>query len=285
MRKGLYPVAVMTAISLACLISCGTSKGMEGPELGDRALYDKAQEYIKDEDFKAAVMVLNTIENNFPNSIYYKQARLMKADALFYEDLRSAFIEAEAEYKAYITLYPTSDDLDYVQKQIALCRWSRRRSIKVDPSEVVRAIEEFNIFLKKYPTSKYLADVKTALNDAYNHMAEHEEYVGDYYMKVKKFHAAEKRYSSAFEYCRSQEQKYQLYLKLFTSLEMQDKIEESQALYDKILKEKADTGADSPVIKEIQGRLENLRKKVAAQPKLQKDAKTDLPEKKANISE
>jgi len=285
MKKSLYPIIVLTALSLSCLISCGTSKGMEGPELGDRALYDKAQEYIKDEDFKAAVMVLNTIENNFPNSIYYKQARLLKADALFAEGLRSSFIEAEAEYKAYITLYPTSDDLDYVQKQIALCRWNRHKSIKVDPSEVIRGIEEFNIFFKKYPSSKYVADVKAALNDANNHMAEHEEYVGDYYMKVNKFHAAEKRYAPALEYCRGQEKKYQLYLKLFTSLEMQDKIEESQALYDKLLKEKTDTGTDSPVISEIQRRLENLRKKVAGQPKPPANVKTDLPEKKTDISE
>ena len=72
-------------------------------------------------------------------------------------------------------------------------------------------------------------------------------------------------------------------MKLFTSLEMQDKLEESQALYDKILKEKTDTGVDSPVIKEIQGRLENLRKKIAEKPKPPVKAEKDSPEKKADI--
>lgn len=286
MKKTLLPLIVLSVFSLSWLVSCGMSKGMEGVELGDRALYDKAMEYIKDEDYKAAVMVLNTFENNFPNSIYYKQARLLKADALFTEKLRSSFIEAEAEYKAYMTLYPTSDDLDYVQKQIALCRWNRHRSIKVDPSEVLRAIEEFNIFLKKYPSSKYIPDVTTALAEANDHMADHHEYVGDYYFKIERFHAAEKRYTSALEYAKAQDKKDRLNLKLFLSLEQQDKVEDSQALYDKLLKEKTDGAVvSSAVLNEIQTKLDALRKKVAAKPKPPVKEKAESTDTKADITE
>lgn len=283
MKKIIFPLGIVALFMLAGLISCGVSSGMEGPELGDRALFDKAQEYIKDEDFKAAVLILSTFENNFPNSIYYKQVRLMKADALFAQEIRSGFIEAEAEYKAYMTLYPTSDDLDYIQKQIALCHWNRRRSEKKDPTEVRRAIEEFNIFLKKYPSSKYAPEVKTALEEAKNHIADNEEYIGDFYLNIKKFKAAEKRFVATLEYRFGQEKRYEIYLKLFQALAAQNKLDESLALYEKLTKEKADSGLNSPLFAEIDQILEKLKKDVAIQKLLEKDKKPEEPEKKPDI--
>lgn len=285
MKKMIVHLSVAVLFMIAGLVSCGLPSGSEGPELGDRALFDKAQEYIKDEDYKAAILILTTFENNFPNSIYYKQVRLMKADALFSQDIRSGFIEAEAEYKAYMTLYPTSDDLDYVQKQIALCRWNRRRSEKKDSSEVHRAIEEFNIFLRKYPNSKYSSEVKKSLEEAKNHVADNEEYIADFYLNIDKFKAAENRYTAALEYRAGQEKRYEIYLKLFQALAGQKKLDESLALYEKLTKEKTDSGLNSPLLAEIDQILEKLKKDVALQQLLDKNKKPEENDKKPAESE
>lgn len=285
MKKINLPACIVTLFLLAGLIACSVSSGMESPDIGDRALLDKAKEYIADEDYKAAIMVLTTFENNYPNSIYYKQVRLMKADALFAQEIRSGFIEAEAEYKAYMTLYPTSDDLDYVQKQIAYCHWNRRRSVKKDPSEVHRAIEEMNIFLKKYPSSKYAPEVKTTLDDARNFIADNEEYIGDFYFNIKKYLAAENRYSAALENRIGQEKRFDLYLKLFQSLAGQIKLDEALTLYDKFSKEKADSNIKSPLFTQIDTIMEKLKKDAALQKLLEKNKKPAEKENKMYIDQ
>jgi outer membrane protein assembly factor BamD len=267
-----YGLFILTSMILLLVLSaCGSSAGEEGPELGDRGLYNKGLEYMKEEDYKAAVKVFSTLENNFPNSIFYQQARLGKADSMFLQGYRSVFIEAEAEYKAYLTLYPTANNLDYVQKQIALCHWNRKRSYKNDQTETIKAIEEFEYFLKKYPDSKYLEEVQKYLTEASNHLAKHEAYVGSFYFKIQGVKGAVARYDKAFKYSKDQNDRFEFYQDLLEGLIEYNEADEVRKYYNALLNEVESTGKTPEYLNDIKKDVEEFLKE---QPK-----KTESAEK------
>ncbi|MBN2135325.1 MAG: outer membrane protein assembly factor BamD [Acidobacteria bacterium] len=260
-------IIITSIIMLITMISCGTQAGQEGPELGDKALFNAGLKYMEDEDWVDAISVFNTFETNFPNSVYYKQVRLKRADAMFSRNMRSVFIEAEAEYKAYITLYPTAENLDYVQKQIALCHWKRIRSIKNDQGETRRTLQELDIFLKKYPNSKYMDEVKEIYSEARNQLGRHEAYIADFYFSTNKVTAAKGRIEKALELVDSPEYRYSflgLYLDILNAEgngdEVRAAITKIEAELEKVSKK------DMPDLSELESKIKEYKAKYKNTP-------------------
>ncbi len=281
MRKNTF--LILSVLAVIILAACGGPAGDEGAELGDRGLYNIALKYIEEEEYKAAINVLNTIETNFPNSVIYKDARLKRALSLFLQKTRPALIEAEAEYKAYITLYPTDANLDYVQKQIGLCHWMRKRSYKNDPTEVKKAIVEFEYFMKKYPDSKYREEVSNYLTEAKNYMAEHHSYVADFYLEIEKYKAAQKRYEQAVEMAQGTENLAKYNIKYLKTIIPQRKKELVEKVSTFFISKREELGSNSEVYLEYK-KLMDEWENVKDLPPVYSD-KPDKPEPKIEIEE
>ena len=178
---------------------------------------------------------------------------------MFARNLRSSLIEAEAEYKAYTTLFPTSSDLDYVQKQIAFSFFKRKRDYKNDQTETKKAIEEFELFFRKFPKSKYTDEARKKYNEAKEHLAKHDEYIGDFYLQVDKPFAAERRYKKALKISVDHEARFSYYYKLLKTLIEQNKDKEISETVLKIEEENTKYGKRSAEYSMIKELLKNYK--------------------------
>jgi outer membrane protein assembly factor BamD len=249
----------LVIILILSFYACGGPAGDDGPEIGDRALYQAGLKYIEDKEYAAAIKVFNTFESNFPNSVFYKKVRLKRADTMFARNLRSSLIVAVAEYKAYVTLFPTSSDLDYVQMQIALTFFKRKRDYKNDQTETKKAIEEFDLFFRKYPKSKHTDEARKKYNEVKEHLAKHEGYVGDFYLQVDKPYAAERRYRKALKISVDHEARFSFYDKLLKALIKQNKDKEISETVLIIEEENTKYGKRSAEYSRIKELLKNYK--------------------------
>lgn len=249
----------LVIILILSFYACGGPDGDEGPELGDRALYQTGLKYVEDKEYAAAIKVFNTFEANFPNSVYYKKIRLKRADAMFERNLRSSLVEAEAEYKAYVTLFPTSSDLDYVQMQIALTFFKRKRDYKNDQTETKRAIEEFELFFRKYPKSKHTDEARKKYDKVKEHLAKHDSYIGDFYLQVDKPLAAEKRFEKALKISLDPVTRFSYYNKLLKALIGQNKDKKISETILKIEEENTKYGKRSEEYSKIKELLKSYK--------------------------
>src|SRR5262245_36455868 len=107
-------LVVLFAVAHA-LASC-TSLGKSSDEDPD-ALFQEAEEALKDEKYIIAIEKFSDLKNRFPYSARAVDAELRIADTYFDQE---SYLEAESAYEIFRELHPTHPRGDYVQFRIAL---------------------------------------------------------------------------------------------------------------------------------------------------------------------
>ncbi len=188
-------IFIMICISLAFLLSCAGAKNNLGANFTDEELFTRGLKEFNDKNYQRARMYFNRIETYFPQSSYIQRARLLRADSHFKQDSYSGYIEAQAEYQTFLNLYPTADNLDYVQFQIAMCSYKQVGKPDRDNTATEKAYAEFKTFLERYPNSELMDEAKECFQDVSDRLAQHEFQIGHFYFKLKRYQAAIKRFN------------------------------------------------------------------------------------------
>lgn len=158
------------------------------------ALYSDAEESFKDERYLAAMEKYRDIKNRFPYSSRAVDAELRIADTYFAQE---SYLEAESAYEIFKELHPTHPKSDYVQYRIALSYFDQIPSNSArDLSAAYKAIESFNTLVEKFPSSEYVAKSKENIAEARKRLAEHENYVADFYYQRGHYLSASYRYAA-----------------------------------------------------------------------------------------
>src|SRR5215471_17028412 len=109
---------------LLLLLSCGGKKVASNPPSNlnepDRVLFERAMHDLDKNRFTVARLSLQTLINTYPDSEFLPQAKYALAESFYREASTASLNQAEAEFKDYITFFPTSDLADDAQLKIAL---------------------------------------------------------------------------------------------------------------------------------------------------------------------
>ena len=73
-------------------------------------------------------------------------------------------------------------------------------TIDRDQSHTLKAKEEFERLVKKYPRSEYTEPARAKIRQCYIYLAEYELYVGNFYFKMERYQAAMDRYRYLLEH-------------------------------------------------------------------------------------
>ncbi len=166
------------------------------PESPD-ALFQDAEEAFKDEKYLIAIERYRDIKNRFPYSTRATDSELRIADAFFEQE---TYIEAESAYEIFKELHPTHPKIDYVQYRIGLSLNNQIPSNSTrDLTAAQRSIDAFNVLLEKYPNSSYITKARELIFAARQKMAEHEQYVADFYYQRHHYLSATYRYSALLQ--------------------------------------------------------------------------------------
>ncbi len=190
-HKGRFFAFLTAMLGILVLTQC-TSKEVNRDD--PDALFSDAEEAYKDEKYLIALEKYRDIKNRFPYSTRAVDSELRIADTQFDQE---NFIEAESAYEIFKELHPTHPKSDYVQFRIAMSYFKQiPDNTARDLSAAYKAIDSFILLVDKFPGSEYVAKAKELGQEARKRIADHENYVADFYYQRKHYLSASYRYAS-----------------------------------------------------------------------------------------
>lgn len=201
---GLRNNAVLVFVALAMLLgsACASAGGAERGPAGSKAeaAFNRAEDSFDSGDFIDASARYNAIRSQYPYSRFATLAELRLADAYYEQDKFPAAIQ---QYRSFIKLHPNHDKVVYAQYRVAESFAGQMPddwfllppSYERDLASTRDAEREFRYFLKKYPDGEFTPDAKKSLARIRRRLADHEFYVGVFYLERDNPRAAAMRFT------------------------------------------------------------------------------------------
>jgi outer membrane protein assembly factor BamD len=162
-----------------------------------------ASEYLQEGDelyaskqYEDAIAQWKKVKETYASPELSAIAELKIADA-HYDSAN--YIEAAAAYEEFRKLHPVHPKAPYALYRQALCNYQQINGIDTDQTPVKNAVLLFETFVKQYPKSEYLNEVKDKLELCRMKQVEYEIYVGRFYLRNEKFQAAIGRLEDALK--------------------------------------------------------------------------------------
>ena len=168
-------------------------------EQPDKVLYQKATNEITHGRYEVGRLTLQTLINTYPDSEYLSKAKLAIADSYYSEGGVSGLTQAEAEYKDFITFFPTAPEAPEAQYRVGMAHFRMMAKADRDQTEAKVADAEFKEFLLKYPDSPLIPRVKGRLRQTQEVLAQGEYYTANFYYVHGAYLAARSRFQEIID--------------------------------------------------------------------------------------
>ncbi len=225
--------------------------GEGGSAEPDRILFERALIDMKRGRHIQARLELNTLINTYSDSEFLPQSKYAIAESFYRDGGRSDLIQAEAEFKDYITFFPTSDLADDAQLMVALTHVRQMQKPDRDPTQALMAEIELENFISTYPDSQLLDEAKDMLRGVQEVLSESILKVANFYSTTRSYPAAIDRYREVLEeypdYSRTPEALY----KLAEAMRNNDNAGEAIIYYSRVIR-------DHPLAEEVASAKERL---------------------------
>ncbi|SHJ79134.1 Beta-barrel assembly machine subunit BamD [Malonomonas rubra DSM 5091] len=132
---------------------------------------------------------------------YYSPALNMLAELKIAESYYQAerYEEAATAYEDFLKQHPNDNRLDDVLYRLGLSHYQQILSADRDQTSTRNAMRSFEELLRRYPEYPQAEEAEMLIQRCRNRLAEHEVYVGNFYLKRKSYQAAIKRFESTLQ--------------------------------------------------------------------------------------
>ncbi|MDH7499891.1 MAG: outer membrane protein assembly factor BamD [candidate division NC10 bacterium] len=243
--------AIWWAILLLLLL-CSCFGPEKKPVLSDAQLLQQAEEALAAKKYEKAQELLKKLMAEYPASEWIPRAQLVLARS-YYEQKK--YPEAKAEYQKFLDLHPRHRMVDEAHYYLGLAHFAEISTIDRDQSPARRALAEFQALLREAPDSRYAPEAQEKIKVCQEKLAGHEFFVGHFYFRRGKYHAACGRFKyllSHYPETRSEEKA--LYYLGESYFRLQDK-EEATRTFLRLL----ERYPDSDYLSEVRLRLAQMR--------------------------
>ena len=146
--------------------------------------------------WEEAIESFETVKDRYPYSKEAVEAELKMADALYENKL---YEEAYEAYNEFERLHPKNKNVPHAIYRKGMCYFQRITTIDREQDTTLRAKEEFERVVKRFPRSSYANKARIKIRKCLIFLAENELYVAHYYYKMEKYRAARDRYAYIIE--------------------------------------------------------------------------------------
>ncbi|MEZ5367101.1 MAG: outer membrane protein assembly factor BamD [Bryobacterales bacterium] len=180
-RTILPVVFALAALTIGCGRNPYDNPIANNSQQPDKILFDQAIENIEKHRYELGRLTLQTLMNTYPDSEYMAKAKLAVADSWYREGTSHALAQAEAEYKDFITFYPSMEEAAESQKKVCDIHYEQMVKPDRDNTHAVRADQECRQLLLQWPNSVFVDSTKQRLREIQEVLAEAEYRVGMFY--------------------------------------------------------------------------------------------------------
>lgn len=166
------------------------------PEDTAQELFENANDAMREKDYMSAIEYYTKLKESFPFSPYAREAEISLGDAYY---LDGEYLLASEAYKDFEAMHPRDEAIPYVLLQIAQSNMKSYTSIDRPTTQLVEAEAYLRRILESYPGSEHAQRAEMLLAECRRTMAEHELYLGDFFLRTGKYNAAWRRYTGLAE--------------------------------------------------------------------------------------
>jgi outer membrane protein assembly factor BamD len=160
----------------------------------DRFLYDRGTAALKERKWLDAREYFRQVVDNYPQSPLRPDAKLGIGDSYLGEGSAESLVLADNEYREFLTFYPTSARADYAQFKLAMSFFEQMRPPDRDQTATKEALQEFQLFFDRYPTSPLVPEAKQRWRESRDRLSEHNFVVGRLYYRIRNYPGAVSRF-------------------------------------------------------------------------------------------
>ena len=165
----------------------------------DKILFERAANEIEHGRYDVGRLTLQTLINTYPDSEYLAKAKLSIANSYFTEGGVTGLTQSEAEYKDFITFFPTAPEAPQAQYRVGMAHFRLMAKADRDQAEAHLAEVELKEFLVKYPDNPLTVRVKARLRETQEILAQGEFETASFYQMRGAYRAARGRFREIVE--------------------------------------------------------------------------------------
>ena len=185
MRKQRWMLLVL--VSLLWVGGCSLRRNpLETPIISDSQqpdldLFNRAMNDLERSRYDVARLTLQTLINTYPDSEYIAKSKLAIADSWYREGGTQGLTQAEAEYRDFITFFPTMSESAEAQMRVSMIHYRGMEKPDRDPTHARRAEQEFQRLLLNYPNTPFIPLAEQRLREVQEVLAQGMFEVGRFY--------------------------------------------------------------------------------------------------------
>jgi outer membrane protein assembly factor BamD len=197
----------------------------KGKALFDKKRYDQGRKY------------LNFVFETYPNEKEGRQALLLVADSYFRQGGATGYTEARFRYRDYLNRYPGAPQRDYARYQFAVCYDKEHEKPDRDQTSTRAALEQYRVLLQEFPDSAYVSVARERIRRLTDALADHEFFVGYFYVRKGAPGAALSRFTSIEQRYPDYAGKDRLFYYEAEALKRLGRGEEASRYYSRVIEE------------------------------------------------
>ena len=194
-------IKILLLILTVLLISCSKEEKIsvieeENIETQMIEAFREGYEELNKGDVFYAAKKFNEAELLYPQSAWAPKAALMAAYSYYSQ---SYYSETIFEIERYLKTYPKHKNIDYAHFILAMCYYEIVVDEKRDLEPLLKAEKQFIFIMNNFPKTDFAMDSKFKLDLIYDRLAGKEMFIGNHYLKKRKWIPAINRYKKVVE--------------------------------------------------------------------------------------
>ena len=159
-------------------------------------MYEDAMRLFQKKKYERAAEAFKKFKEEFPLSDLSPMVELRTADSYFFD---KNYSEAIVLYEEFKKLHPLHPEIPYSIFQLGMCHFKQMHSLDRDQTETEKAVEQYRYLIENFPQSPLVPEAKTNMKICQKQLADHEFYVANFYLRMKKYKGALARFEGILQ--------------------------------------------------------------------------------------
>lgn len=184
MKRFILPLVTLTLLLSACAQTI-----VPTPKSG-QAYFAEGETFFEEQNYVDAIASWERVRDSFQSPELTAIANYRIAEAHF---LNQDYLEAAIAYEEFIKQYPDHPQHPDALYYLGVSYFNQILSKDRDQLATENARLTLSSFIGRYPNDKRVAQAREMIDACTSRLAEHELYVGNFYLRTKEYAAAVKR--------------------------------------------------------------------------------------------
>lgn len=224
----LYKYLILAAFTLF-ISACSGQKAT--PQNSAEKYFQEGEKYFESQLYEDAIASWEKARDSYYSAALNMLAELKIAETYY---LSERYEEAATAYDDFLKRHPNDPRINDVLYRLGLSHYQQILSADRDQTSTRNALKVFEELLRRYPDYTQAEEAKVLIQRCRNRLAEHEVYVGHYYLKQGQNQAAIKRLESLLQQYPDYYYRDEAFFYLWQAYKETGDMEKSQAAYNQL---------------------------------------------------